>query len=364
MAYFDEREGICEDCTTRSENLIVTDLFDEPDTIRPGSRDVEGLCFDCYLRRLDAPVRHVSLVRLSSGTEEGSEDTAVLGAEDEETLRVLEKALVGSLDDVSTEVSSHSLRDVYASTSGSAPDGEVRREHLSTYYCREIARGSDSVNRHIYTRAGEVDGRTTVMDDKSCVSEWKREAVRRKLADAIVEEARDSIETRDDIGEVVEEKYPVLHEHGVTSGVGRRVWREVRGDSEVLSEASRRSLRNQREGDEFEAFLERLCEERGYDCYRGKEALRTRFPEAERDLLDRFGSLNGVPDYLVSVEPGQERLADNGGWMPDGDAFVEVKRGDSRLSPEQERVIPYLKSHGFEMYVLRGDPDDFFFERR
>jgi hypothetical protein len=154
---------------------------------------------------------------------------------------------------------------------------------------------------------------------------------------------------------------PTLVEHGTTRriGVGKSVWRLAK--ERGVSRGSERSARNQRAGREFEVYFLEWCEERNLEVVRGKSGLVRLYPEAADEVVRKTDGLSGVPDFLVR---GDAQNSFGSEWRPEEDVFVEVKRGGSALSREQQDVVAHLKALGFDVYVLRGEPDDHRFERR
>ncbi|MDY7082652.1 MAG: hypothetical protein SXQ77_09665, partial [Halobacteria archaeon] len=290
-----------------------------------------------------------------------SSEYIVGGASTEEGADELRGRFLTHLENTVEDTTTYTYELTEAFDSDTPTDYEGRGV-FDAYYCHELARGLGSESRNIYRWAG--DKRT--IDYKTHTRELTRDEIRDELASKVVEsDEYNEIEKREDVERIVQERYPLLYELGLARTVPRRVWNHVReNDAEQLSRESRRSMENQRQGRRFEKFFERFCERNDLDYYRGSAgALRRFHPEKYGYVVEKLGGTRGIPDYFVRVDEGQESLGGSV-WKPHADSFVEVKYNDSDLTREQVRMIPYLKSTGFEVYVLRGTPDDFFFERR
>jgi hypothetical protein len=232
------------------------------------------------------------------------------------------------------------------------------RDVLGDYHARELARAARSETRHVYAATSE---RGTVLDVETCTDGETRDEIRDTLARHVLDETRLDVLKRDDVHDALAEMLPTLVEHGATRrlGVERAVWQLAK--KRGVSSGSETSARNQRAGREFEEFFVDWCDERNLKLHRGKSGLVRHHPDAADEIAHKTDSLAGVPDFLVRGD-GQYTFGSE--WRSDGEAFVEAKRGESRLSREQQEVIAHLKALGFDVFVLRGEPDDYLFERR
>ncbi|MFP4631814.1 MAG: hypothetical protein ACLFMT_00055 [Halobacteriales archaeon] len=340
MAVHRPTEEACGRC--RSTPAFETTRFSSGLRRDPGALDV--VCIDCYLDGLERaglqPLRWHVGIEVEGGTVHAAAAT-------EDGARSLRDALEsGPLGAVSRDVTLRSIPAAFDSGDGDRA------------YLRELARGLDSEVRAIYrgsTPSSAVDV-TSHVDDSRRLDDALAAALRRHL---------DDVETRDDLRSLLRTErspYPALARHGVLRRVEGRLWRHLRRTGS-LSNRSLTSGDNQRSGREFEAYFEKVCESRGLTPRRpAADALESLYPEVHASLVDRFSpGLPGVPDYFVEVDG--HRSFDSG-WRPTEDCFVEVKRGSSRLSRRQARVAAHLKSHGFPVYVLRGEPGDHRFDRR
>jgi hypothetical protein len=201
--------------------------------------------------------------------------------------------------------------------------------------------------------------RGTVVDVETRTDDGFRDALAETVAQRVVD-SRD-VRKRVGVADGLATTFPTLAEHGAMRrlGVEARAWRLAKDRG--VSEASERAAENQTAGREFEEDFADWCDERNIELQHGKPGLVRLYPEVADALARKTGGLAGVPDFLA-LGDGQRSFGAE--WRPEGDTFVEVKRGTSRLSREQERAIAHLKSHGFDVYVLRGEPDDYVFERR
>ena len=389
MASFAARPAVCADCGTHADPAVVTDLFRADagiGTARSSGAalsdavDGEQLCFSCYTARLGGPTHGAAVaVRDTDGRSERC--WIVLAADGTDArdrlVRRVERSPIGDrVDGVECVALAAAYRDGPVARDG---DG---RPVLGRYAARELARGVGSESRHVYRGSAP---RGSVIDVRSHVDDATRDAIGAEiLDDAVAGGAHLRVGSRDDAGRVAADAYPTLAAHGALVGLGDRLWRHVRDEHpERLDERSRVASANQGRGRAFEEYFHELCDRSDLVVERPSDvALRERYPEKHGRLVDWFGErLTGVPDFFVAAPDGQaglheaaatdgsagaDRAAPDGGdvWRPPGDCFVEVKAGSSRLTREQERMIPYLKALGFPVYVLRGEPGDHRFDRR
>jgi len=318
------------------------DAFSETDAA-PADRESVPLCFACYLDRLDR-VRACALVGVAPG-DEPADDELTVGAPSVESASEVARSVADEL--AAAGVGADARRSFWLAEA---------RDSLGDYHARELARGARSETRHVYAA---TSARGTVVDAETRTDEGTRKALAEALATHAVETRR--VRKRADVPAAVVSAFPVLAEHGATRrlGVEDRAWSLAK--ERGVSRASERAARNQDTGREFERQFRGWCEERGIGVVRGKTGIVRRHPGVADEVARKTDGLAGVPDFLVRGD-GQRSFGD--GWRPNGEAFVEVKRGTSRLTREQQRVVAHLKSHGFDVYVLRGEPDDFVFERR
>jgi hypothetical protein len=335
--YFRETEtSDCEDCDGDSVFVVPASTLT---TILNGSS--VPLCFECYVERLDR-LRACATVEFETQSEAGE--------------FVVAAPSLGDTDDLAHRTASELQKaDVDVSTDGPVPLSQARNQ-IGDYHARELTRGVMSETRHVYAATSE---RGTVADVMTRTDDDSRDA----LAEALARHVTDTSEVRkrEDVPDAVATTYPTLVEHRASRslGVPERVWQ--RAKDRGVSRGSKRAERNQKAGRKFEEFFQKWCEDHGFGTVRGKTGLLRRYPSVSETVADKTDGLAGVPDYLV-CDDRQTSFGD--GWRPEGEAFVEVKRGTSNLSREQERVVAHLKSHGFDVYVLRGEPHDHRFERR
>lgn len=334
MAFF-STDDACADCG--ADAFSATDVFSSG--VGPSREDAVSLCFACYVERLDR-VRACSTVEVGPGG-------FVVGAPSVEGAEDLTHRLVDELSAAALEPSV-----------GTAVPLVEAREELGDYHARELARGAGSETRHVYAAASE---RNTVLDVETRTDEETREEVRDALAVHALDETRLDIRKRDDVYDAVVSAFPTLVEHGTTHslGVERTAWELAK--ERGVSRASERSESNVRAGYKFEEHFREWCGERSLEIHRGKSGLIRYHPNVADEIARKTDSLAGVPDFLVRGT-GQNSFGTE--WRPDGDTFVDVKRGDSRLTREQQTVVAHLKAHGFDVYLLRGEPEDHRFERR
>lgn len=328
---FRPTEDTCIDCG--DDAFAVTDAVDCENPV--------SLCFPCYVDRLDR-IRACGVVEV--GTDDRTGEFVVGGpsvADTEEIALSVGDELSGDHVDASVETVS-SLRGA--------------RGLIGGYHTRELARAEHSESRHVYAAASR---RGTVVDVKTRTDETFRDGLVETVSRRVLK--RREIRKRADVADGVATFLPTLAEHGAARllGIEKVIWE--RAKDRGVSEASERAARNHDAGREFEEAFVNWCENRNLDVRRGKAAFVRLYPGVADNVARKTDGLAGVPDFLVRGD-GQRSLGD--GWRPDGDVFVEVKRGTSTLSREQERAVAHLKSHGFDVYVLRGEPDDFVFERR
>lgn len=346
MAVFHHHTGECSDCG-EWERCVETNLF-VSNGLLPSSGDAESLCFGCYLNRLDR--RGEAYRRVV--TAEPIEGEVVVGAVkrsgDAERVAGRLENLLG------LEVSHHSIGSLYGDAMNSGSFGEA--------YLRELARGIGSVNRDVYTSVGPGSHGYPVLDFTSFVRREVRGSLVRKAAARIRESPGYSrVSKRGDVERLVRDELPLLGDHGFGGLVEASLWRRLKErDSDVLGSRSKTAMQNQVQGRGFEEFFEDLCERRGVSYYRDSAAeFRRRHPADHRRLEGKCPGLRGMPDYLVVGDGG---FGD--GWRPAGTGFVEVKYRGSRLSGRQKRVVAHLKSQGYPVWVLRGEPEEYRFDRR
>jgi hypothetical protein len=328
--FFRETDDACADCGT--DAFAVTDAPHSGDRTAP-------LCFACYVERIDR-VRSCGVVNVAEG------GGFVVGAPSTEGARELAHSVA---DELSYAVEA---------TVGRVSPLEDARDILGDYHARELARATLSETRHVYAATSE---RGTVVDAQTRTDEKTRDAVCDALASYVFHETSLGIRKRDDVHDAVADTVPTLAEHRTarTLGLGRAVWRLAKEHG--VSRASERSERNQDAGREFEEFFGDWCDERGLCVERGKTGLVRRYPGTADEIARKTDGLAGVPDFLVRGD-GQNTFGSE--WRPDGDVFVEVKRGESTLTREQQQVIAHLKARGFDVYVFRGDSGYHRFEKR
>jgi hypothetical protein len=326
---FRPTDGACADCGG--------DAFAETDALGDAPLAV---CFGCYVDRTD---------RVGACCPVGvrADETAgefVVAAPSVEGAGELAASVADELSGSGVRVSV-----------GDALSLAKARGRVGDYHARELARAKRSESRHVYAATSR---RGTVVDTETRTDRDTRAAVADRLARRVVESG---VRRRKDVADSVAAAYPRLAEHRATRALGlkERVWRTAK--ERGVSDASERAARNQTVGRDFEEFFAEWCDERCLPARRGKEALVRLYPEVADEVSRKTDGLAGVPDFLVRGD-GQRSFGDE--WRPDGDTFVEVKRGASRLSREQERAVAHLKSHGFDVYVLRGEPDRYSFDRR
>ena len=334
MAFF-STDDACADCG--AEAFAETDIFSSG--VGPSREDAIPLCFACYVERLGR-VRACSLVEVGQGE-------FVVGARSVEGAENLARRVADEL----------SSPDIGTSVEKVAPLTEAREE-LGDYHARELARGPDSETRHVYAAASD---RGTVLDVETRTDSETRNEIRDALAVHVIDETGLYVRKRDDVYDAVVSAFPTLVEHGTTRslGVERTAWELAK--ERGVSRGSERSAQNQRDGREFEEYFREWCDERNLEVHHGKGGLVRLYPDAADEIAHKTDGLAGVPDFLVRGD-GQDSFGSE--WRPEGDTFVEVKRGTSKLSREQQEVVAHLKSLGFDAYVFRGEPDDHRFERR
>jgi len=327
---FRETDDTCADCGD--------DAFAATDTAGSGDKPVP-LCFSCYVERLDR-VRACGVVRVAEDGE------FVVGASSVDNADRLARRVV---DELSLAIE--------ALVERVAPLAEAQ-SFLEDYHARELARGALSETRHVYAGAGE---RGNIIDVETRTDEEARDEVRDVLARHVLDETRLDVRKREDVPDALADTFPTLVEHGAARclGVGSSVWELAK--ERGVSRGSERAARNQRAGREFEDFFADWCDERGLRAVRGKTGIVRYHPEAADEVAHKTDGLAGVPDFLVRGD-GQNTLGED--WRPDEDAFVEIKRGESTLTHEQQEVVAHLKALGFDVFVLRGEPEDYRFERR
>lgn len=345
MAYFDHRVDDCSRCGDRAPS-VVTDV-DVSNGVGWSEDDARPLCFDCYLEVVDGH-RGLARIETSGGSVVVAADTVESARET--TMKLDDSPASTVFDGFTVEPAEETFESCF--------DGEGA---FSPYYVREVVRGVDSEVRHIY-RSTSPDG--SVVDVRSHLER----STRGKLEDACfaaLREPAEDVETKSDLRRLTrtgDSPSPVLARHGALRRVERRLWSYLK-QSGALSNSSLTSAENQESGREFERFFEELCRERGLTPHRpASSALRELYPGVHDALRRKFDErLAGVPDYFVEAD-GHRGFGDR--WRPTLDCFVEVKRGDSRMSRRQSKMAAHLKSHGFPVYVLRGEPDSHRFERR
>jgi hypothetical protein len=329
---FRQTEEACLNCG--GDPFAATDAF-------PGKNDLVPVCFPCYLDRTDR-VRACSVVEVC--TEDRNAEFVVGGPSVAEAGEVARSIV----DEVS-------CRSIDAAAAPASPLKEAR-DRIGDYHARELARAERSESRHVYAGTSQ---RGTVVDLETRTDEPFRGALAETVARAILD--RHDVRKRADAADCISTELPTLTEHRGTRtlGIEETVWSLAKDRG--VSDASERSSENQKAGKKFEESFASWCEDRNLELRRGKEALPRLYPEVADEVIRKTDGLAGVPDFLVHGD-GQRLFGD--GWRPDGDVFVEVKYGTSGLSGEQQEVIAHLKSHGFGVYALRGEPEDFFFEKR
>ncbi|MDY6774475.1 MAG: hypothetical protein SV253_00015 [Halobacteria archaeon] len=345
MAYFGWSRSRCRVCGETGS--LETDLFVE-NGLTPSRDDAETYCFGCYVDEVGR-VGHIACLSLDDGR-------IVVGGTTAEDVESMTSEILGTaVDEYVTDTSDFSVVEAFE-------DDEV----LSDYYLREVVRASGSEVWEIRRFATP----SSVVDFGSFVSEETRERIRDDLLeDIFVDADLTEIERREDVEALLSERYPVLHRHRVTRGLEADVWRHVREKyRDSLADRTRLSVENQKKGRGFEEFFSDLCAERRVDCLRGREALReARLGDVRRRLEHVFGDVSGIPDFYV--EGSQSRIDDwdeeteESDWRPEEPCFVEVKYGDSRMSKRQREVAEVLEDTGYGVYVLRGKPEEYVFER-
>jgi len=338
MSFF-STDDACADCG--ADAFAATDIF--ASGVGPSREDAVPLCFACYVECLGR-VRAFGIVGVETDSGKGE---FVAGAPSVEGVRNLARRVA---DELSAAGIGISVRTV-------APLTEAR-EILGDYHARELARGADSETRHVYAGTSE---RGTVVDAETRTDEETREEMRDALAAHALNETRLDVRKRDDVPGAVASTIPTLVEHGVASrlGVEAEAWELAK--ERGVSRGSERAAQNQRDGREFEEYFREWCDERNLELLPGKRGLVRLYPDAADEIARKTDGLAGVPDFLVR---GDSQNTFGSEWRPEGDTFVEVKRGTSTLSREQQEVVAHLKALGFDAYVLRGEPDDNRFERR
>lgn len=327
---FHETDEDCADCG--DDAFSATDVLPSRDGTTP-------VCFACYVERLDR-VRACGVVNVAD------EGEFVVGALSLVEARELAHRVA---DEVSSVVDASVAR---------VRSLEEARDELGDYHARELARAARSETRHVYAATSE---RGTVVDVETRTDKDTREEIRDAVARYVLDETRLDVRKREDVSDAVASAFPTLVEHGTTRslGVERAVWKLAK--ERGVSRGSERSAQNKRAGQDFEEHFADWCDERNLELYRGKSGLVRYHPEAADEVARKTDGLAGVPDFLVRGD-GQDSFGS--GWRPDDDAFVEVKRGGSTLTREQQEVVAHLKALGFDVFVLRGEPDDYRFERR
>lgn len=325
----------CEACSDCGDEAFA--LIDAVPRLPP-----TPLCFPCFVERLDR-VRACAVVRIRDELT----GEVVVGARSAEEARGLSVTVADELETAGVSASAEEVTHL-----------EDARDIVGDYHARELARTTLSESRHVYA---STSGRGTVVDTWTRTDEDLRDALADSMADAVLGADAVRVRRRADIGDTLATLFPTLAEHRTPSrlGVPELVWK--RAKERGVSPESELSYRNQRAGRSFEEYFRDLCDERGLTVLRGKTGLVRYHPDAADEVARKTDGLAGVPDFLVRGDP-QRSFGD--GWRPDGDSFVEVKRGGSRLSREQKRVVAHLKALGFDVYLFRGEPDGHRFERR
>lgn len=325
------------------DSFAATDVFTSKSGVGRSREDAVPFCFACYVERLDR-VRACSVVEVETNREKGE---FVVGAQSVEGAENLAHRVADEL----------SSADIGTSVETVAPLAEAREE-LGEYHARELARAVRSETRHVYAATSE---RGTVLDIETRTDEETRSEIRDALAGYVLDETPLDVRKREDVPDTVALLFPTLVEHGVDSRLGMetKVWELAK--ERGVSRGSERSERNQLAGREFEEHFADWCDERNLELHRGKSGLVRYHPDVADEIARKTDGLAGVPDFLVRGD-GQDSFGSE--WRPDSAAFVEVKRGDSRLTREQHEVVAHLKALGFDVYVFRGEPDDRCFERR
>jgi len=335
MAFFPPKpEDGCADCGVTAD--FSTDEY--ADSLSPSPEDAVPLCLECYIKRHE--IGFCSLVRkqLTGETAE-----LVLGCASKKETETISKEVA---DEVGGEAGTvHHLTE----------DETV--EKFGTEYIRELSRGVKSRRRNIYASASP---RGTVIDFETPTTQRIRDALSEELTEYLLEVTE--VRKRANIYSALTEEFPVLLEHGVLSrlGVRHQAWELAK--ERGVSARSERSIENQRAGKKFEEFFVEWCERHNLSLRRGKTALRRFYPEVAEEIIERTDGLSGVPDFFLRGD--RQCSLEDSQWRPDGETFVEVKRGKSRLSPDQQEVIAHLKFHGFEVYTFCGEPDEHRFEKR
>jgi hypothetical protein len=334
MAFF-STDDACADCG--ADAFAATDIL--ASGVGRSREDAVPLCFACYVERLDR-VRACGVVEVGQGE-------FVAGAPSVEGAENLAHRLADEL----------SAADLEPSVENVAPLTEARDE-LGNYHARELARAARSETRHVYAGTSE---RGTVVDVETRTDPETREEVRDALTEYALDGTSLDVRKRDDVYDAVVSAFPTLVEHGTTRslGVERTAWELAK--ERGVSRGSERSAQNKRDGREFEECFRGWCDERNLEVHRGKGGLVRYHPDAADEIVRKTDGLAGVPDFLVR-DTDQDSFGSE--WRPDGDTFVEVKRGTSTLSREQQGVVAHLKALDFDVYVLRGEPDEYRFERR
>ncbi len=173
-----------------------------------------------------------------------------------------------------------------------------------------------------------------------------------------------NIREKDDLEPFLEDKFPFLGRHGLKHLVGDDLWNR-RKEQSGLSEETERALENGENGRNFENFFRDLCQSNGLRCYRDtKNAFREYMPEKYRKIKISLGTLKGLPDFLVDKKNSrslEEWLKmENNFWRPENQfAFVEVKYRTSRLSKEQKKMIKNLTELDIETKIFKGDFENY-----
>ncbi len=345
MAYFDHRRDSCSRCGSTGA-CVYTDAR-VSSGVAWSKEDVRNLCFSCYLDVVDGN-HGVGVLDVGDGAVVVSADS--VEATEDVAEAVADEALSTVVHDVEVQPADGVFQEAFE---GDGP--------LSDYYVREVVRGVDSEVRAIY---GGTSGEGSVVDVESHLSRGGQRKVDDTCFTALRRHSED-VDTKSDLRQLTrtdESPYPALARHGVLRRVEGRIWSYVK-EAGFVSDSSLTSSENQERGREFERYFEELCRERGLTPHRpSSEALRSLYPDVHSTLQRKFtASLSGIPDYFVEAD-GHSGWGDR--WRPTEDCFVEVKRGGSHMSRRQSKMTAHLKSHGFPVYVLRGEPGDHRFEER
>lgn len=244
------------------------------------------------------------------------------------------------------------LGDIYK---GYSKIDKKRKKKINKSYLEEIFNGIESSNRNIYTSMNEEC--TTVVDDKSFLSSKIRKKISKELIYRYLQRVEDRKNNfyKKEIKKNIPNIYPILDEHNCFN-LRKYTWEILKKENKIKNK-SNISINNVNKGKEFEEFFKKLCEKRKFEYYRGKKALKRFFPEK----IKKVNGLNGIPDFFIKRNK-QKKFVEE--WNPNKDCFVEIKRGNSKLKVNQKETIARLKSLNFSVYVLRGSPERYSFEKR